>query len=76
MKLPVYLYGHPVLRAENEALEKDTEGLKDLVAKMFDAMYESEGVGLAAPRSAAISAWLLSMPTLLAIASPNAQAAN
>ncbi len=57
MKLPVYLYGHPVLRAENEALEKDTEGLKDLVAKMFDAMYES-------------------MPTLLAIASPNAQAAN
>ena len=50
MKLPVYLYGHPVLRAENEALEKDTEGLKDLVAKMFDAMYESEGVGLAAPQ--------------------------
>lgn len=50
MKLPVYLYGHPVLRAENEAVDKDTEGIKDLVAKMFDAMYESEGVGLAAPQ--------------------------
>ena len=50
MKLPVYLYGHPVLRAENEAVAKDTEGIKDLVAKMFDAMYESEGVGLAAPQ--------------------------
>lgn len=50
MKLPVYLYGHPVLRKESEPLEKDTEGIKELVAQMFDAMYESEGVGLAAPQ--------------------------
>lgn len=50
MKLPVYLYGHPVLRKISEPLSPDFEGLKDLVAQMFDAMYESEGVGLAAPQ--------------------------
>ena len=50
MKLPVYLYGHPVLRAVSEPVAKDAEGIKELVALMFDAMYESEGVGLAAPQ--------------------------
>lgn len=50
MKLPVYLYGHPVLRAANEPLAVGAEGIKELVAAMFDAMYESEGVGLAAPQ--------------------------
>lgn len=49
MKLPVYLYGHPVLRRVSEPLEKGTD-VKQLVADMFDAMYESEGVGLAAPQ--------------------------
>lgn len=50
MKLPVYLYGHPVLRKEAEPLPQDFPGLKDLVKDMFAAMYESEGVGLAAPQ--------------------------
>lgn len=50
MKLPVYCYGHPVLRTVSEPIAKDTEGIKELVAQMFDAMYESEGVGLAAPQ--------------------------
>lgn len=50
MKLPVYCYGHPVLRTISEPLKPDFEGLKELVAQMFDAMYESEGVGLAAPQ--------------------------
>ena len=50
MKLPVYCYGHPVLRTVSEPLKPDFEGLKELVAQMFDAMYESEGVGLAAPQ--------------------------
>lgn len=50
MKLPVYLYGHPVLRKVSEPLEAGTPGIKELVAEMFDAMYESEGVGLAAPQ--------------------------
>lgn len=50
MKLPVYLYGHPVLRKISEPVAPGTEGLDELVAQMFDAMYESEGVGLAAPQ--------------------------
>lgn len=50
MRLPVYLYGHPVLRKISEPLTPDYEGLKDLVKDMFAAMYESEGVGLAAPQ--------------------------
>ena len=50
MKLPVYLYGHPVLRKVSEPLAEGTEGLRELVAAMYDAMYESEGVGLAAPQ--------------------------
>ena len=50
MKLPVYLYGHPVLRQQAEYVPQDFPGLKDLVKDMFAAMYESEGVGLAAPQ--------------------------
>lgn len=50
MRLPVYLYGHPVLRAENAEITPDFEGLQQLVADMYAAMYVSEGVGLAAPQ--------------------------
>lgn len=50
MKLPVYLYGHPVLRAVSEELTPEYPDLKKLVDEMFATMYESEGVGLAAPQ--------------------------
>ena len=50
MKLPVYLYGHPVLRVTSEDIEPDYPDLKKLVADMFETMYASEGVGLAAPQ--------------------------
>lgn len=50
MKLPVYLYGHPVLRELSEPVTQDYPGLKQLVADMFETMYASEGVGLAAPQ--------------------------
>lgn len=50
MKLPVYLYGHPVLRAVSTDITPDYPGLKELIADMYTAMYESEGVGLAAPQ--------------------------
>ena len=48
MKLPVYLYGHPVLRNESKDITPDYPELKELVANMFETMYASEGVGLAA----------------------------
>ncbi len=50
MRLPVYLYGHPVLRKIATPITKDYEGLKELVENMYSTMYDSEGVGLAAPQ--------------------------
>lgn len=50
MKLPIYLYGHPVLRKKAEPITKDYPELKKLVADMFETMDNSEGVGLAAPQ--------------------------
>ena len=50
MKLPVYLYGHPVLREISADIAPGYEGLEQLVADMFETMYASEGVGLAAPQ--------------------------
>lgn len=50
MKLPIYLYGHPVLRKVSEDISPDYSGLKQLVADMYETMYSSEGVGLAAPQ--------------------------
>lgn len=50
MKLPIYMYGHPVLRAVAEPVTESDDSLKALIADMFQAMYQSEGVGLAAPQ--------------------------
>lgn len=50
MKLPVYLYGHPVLRKEAATVEPGREGLAELLENMYATMYASEGVGLAAPQ--------------------------
>lgn len=50
MKLPIYLYGHPVLRKEAVEVTPDYPDLKQLVADMFETMDNSDGVGLAAPQ--------------------------
>lgn len=50
MKLPIYLYGHPVLRAISQPVTPDYPDLKHLIEDMFETMYFSEGVGLAAPQ--------------------------
>lgn len=50
MKLPIYLYGHPVLRNESDDVTPDYADLKSLISDMFETMYASEGVGLAAPQ--------------------------
>lgn len=50
MILPIYLYGHPVLRKETGEVEKDYPELSKLVDDMFETMYHSDGVGLAAPQ--------------------------
>ena len=50
MLLPIYLYGHPVLRAETEDVTPDYPELQKLITDMWETMYNSEGVGLAAPQ--------------------------
>lgn len=50
MILPIYLYGSSVLRRETEDIEKDYPELEKLISDMWETMYNSEGVGLAAPQ--------------------------
>ena len=50
MKRPIYLYGHPLLRKKSEPITSDYPELKNLIDDMFEMMYESDGVGLAAPQ--------------------------
>lgn len=48
--LPIYLYGHPVLREVAQDITPDYPNLKELIADMWTSMYESDGIGLAAPQ--------------------------
>lgn len=50
MVLPIVVYGDPVLRKMGEDIDKDYEGLNELIANMFETMYHAKGVGLAAPQ--------------------------
>ena len=50
MILPIYLYGQAVLREETEDIDKDYPELGKLIDNMFETMYHSDGVGLAAPQ--------------------------
>ncbi len=50
MVFPVVAYGHPVLRKVAEDIDKDYPGLEQFIADMFETMYASNGVGLAAPQ--------------------------
>ena len=50
MILPIYAYGDPVLKKKASPIEKDHPGLKELIANMYETMYASHGVGLAAPQ--------------------------
>jgi len=50
MILPIVAYGHPVLRKTAREIPKDHPGLKELIADMWETMYQGDGVGLAAPQ--------------------------
>ena len=50
MILPIVAYGHPVLRKVAENIDKDYPGLDKLLEDMWETMYASNGVGLAAPQ--------------------------
>ena len=50
MVLPIVVYGDPVLRKVGVDIDKNYEGLTQLIADMFETMYAANGVGLAAPQ--------------------------
>ena len=50
MKLPIYIYGQPVLRKVAEDITPEYPELKKLIADMFETCTASDGVGLAAPQ--------------------------
>ena len=50
MILPIYAYGHPILRKETEEVGPEFPDLKQYIADLWETMYHSEGVGLASPQ--------------------------
>jgi peptide deformylase len=50
MKYPVTVYGDTTLRKKAKEIETDYEGLNEVIANMWETMYSSDGVGLAAPQ--------------------------
>ncbi|MBE0639616.1 MAG: peptide deformylase [Bacteroidales bacterium] len=50
MILPIVAYGHPTLKKVAEDIDADYPGLDELIANMFETMYASNGIGLAAPQ--------------------------
>ncbi len=50
MQLPIYLYGHPVLRKVSDDITPDYPELPKLIDDMFETMYKSDGIGIAAPQ--------------------------
>jgi len=50
MILPIVAYGHPVLKKVAEEIPQDYPGINELIVNMFETMYSSSGIGLAAPQ--------------------------
>lgn len=50
MILPVVAYGHPMLRKVCDEITPDYPELKQLIANMWETMYHTNGVGIAAPQ--------------------------
>jgi peptide deformylase len=50
MILPIVAYGHPVLRKVAKEIDEQYFDLKKLIEDMWETMYASNGVGLAAPQ--------------------------
>ncbi len=50
MILPIVAYGHPILREKAATISPDYPQLDKLIEDMWETMYGSNGVGLAAPQ--------------------------
>lgn len=50
MKLPIFAYGHSILRQPAKAIDERFPGLEKLIENMWDTMKGAKGCGLAAPQ--------------------------
>lgn len=50
MILPVTVYGDPLLRKVAKPIDKNYNGLSELIVSMLETMHNADGVGLAAPQ--------------------------
>lgn len=50
MILPIFVYGSPVLRKIAREITPEEPGLKKVIDDMWETMYVSDGIGLAAPQ--------------------------
>lgn len=50
MILPIYIYGHPILRNNCESIDSSYDGLQELINNMFETMENANGIGLSAPQ--------------------------
>jgi peptide deformylase len=50
MIYPIVVFGHPILRKVAVEIDRDYPGLEQLIPDLFETMYYSDGLGLAAPQ--------------------------
>lgn len=50
MILPIAAYGHPVLRKPTQEIGPDYPDLQQIIANLWETMYHSNGIGIAAPQ--------------------------
>jgi len=50
MILPIYIYGHPVLRKECKEIDETYKHLDKLIDDMFQTMHNANGIGISAPQ--------------------------
>jgi peptide deformylase len=50
MIYPIVVYGSPILRKKSQEIVKGYPNLEQFIEDMFETMYVSDGVGLAAPQ--------------------------
>lgn len=50
MILPIFAYGQPILKKKGVDIGPDYPDLNELIADMWETMYNAHGVGLAAPQ--------------------------
>lgn len=50
MTYPIVVYGHTVLRKIAEEIDINDPGINQIIDDLYETMYNSEGIGLAAPQ--------------------------